>query len=309
MAMLARVLMMATLVTAAIMAAGCGAVRSAAKRAGVCRTPLTLTLIPGFHMPNSQWYGAHFKSAPDIPRRPTIVRLPLYPGLHRSSRPLPFPQGIDYPATGYLKTAPATFLSHASVTRINSWYRRAFHTCGYRLSVTTGIDAAADLNYGNGMVGYTSLRNPLLKVELAYDHIRQGVLVLYEAEEIVLPPRPAGSYLPGDIVRISLSGDWPGFPKSGTITNAAAVRALVRAVNHLPVSAKGPPFLCMRMPPDPNVDFIFYPRHGHSMLVTDIPACGDLVRVGHSRLLQDQPGGIYDTVRRLDHAGLIHITA
>jgi hypothetical protein len=162
--------------------------------------------------------------APDIPPDPVIIQVPLYPGAATTTRA--FQASFDYPATPYLKTATVEFLLPADSATVDPWYREHFAACGYERGGTIVSST------GSTGIVFPSKSDPNLVVEVSYQDVPDGTLVLYVAEDVTLPPRPPDSYLPSNIVRLTM--DYVGDNERHwhlVIRNHAMIHPLVDAIN------------------------------------------------------------------------------
>ena len=69
-------------------------------------------------------------------------------------------------------------------------------------------------------------------VEVSYQDVPDGTPLLYVAEDVTLPPRPPDSYLPGNIVRLTM--DYVGDNERHwhlVVRNPAMIHSLVAAIN------------------------------------------------------------------------------
>jgi hypothetical protein len=196
---------------------------------------LTLTVRPGLNPPPS---GESDQAASDSPRGTFSVSLPEYPGLKPLKRFVATPYARTL-ADAYLQTAGAEYRSGDDVGTVSTWYRAVMPACGWRPG-TYWSGYAPPLTSGHS---YTSARDPSLSVLLSFGATSSGgSYVAYGVEWIILPARPASSYLHGQFtqIRIALSrGAFEG-PHGGrlvwhisraTITDRAAISRLVTAIN------------------------------------------------------------------------------
>jgi hypothetical protein len=208
-------------------------VARAGPAAGTCRAGLTLTLSPGVQgvtpPPPSP-------IAPDIPRGPFTVSIPLYPGATGLSktvgRPVP-----EFPTSPYLQMAVAEYQSTASLSTVMAWYRPAFASCGWKKdgSFVTNSDVLAE-----GMF-YTKGSPQTLEVDLSFGVTQfGGTYIAYAVEEITYPMRPTRSYLHGPFSRVTISvarstlhQHNATYVQHVTVTAHAVISELVSAMNGL----------------------------------------------------------------------------
>ena len=207
---------------------------SASAAPGVQCGGVTLTVKPGLNPPPSSGPG---QVAPDSPRGTFSVSLPLYPGL----RPLKRFVGTPYGAIltdAYLQTAGAEYRSGGDVGTVSAWYRAVMPACGWRPAPWGGYAPPLTSSHS-----YTSTRDSSLSVLLSFGATSSGgSYIAYGVEWVILPARPASSYLHGPFrqVRIAVNrGAFEGVHRSrlvwhtsrATITDGAAIGRLVTAIN------------------------------------------------------------------------------
>ncbi len=212
-----------------------------------CSAPLMLTLRPGLIEPNNH---VSMPAAPNIPPRPVVIQVPLYPGATPSSLPMPH-AAYSYPASQYLKAATAEYAISTDWTTASNWYRQALMACGYTLA-GSGSSGVHGVTVSIGL----AMRDPMhapLEVELAFTHGPAGkTLVLYVAYTITLPPQPA--MVPGTprtveilsyraLVQGQLAASRPN--KYVIVRDSQSIRALIHHLNSLP-----PPGGVMSCPSD-----------------------------------------------------------
>jgi hypothetical protein len=276
------------------------AASAAAAAAPTCAAPLTLRLKPGLR------YGRTVAlPGPDIPPGAVVIHVPLYPGAVPTTQRLVMPT-FDYPATPYLKAAIAEYLLPTDTVTAEEWYRQRFAPCGYTV---TGTGESHDA-HGHSSTGitFTSRSNANLTVQLSFEDVPHGgTLLLYVAEDVTVPPRPPGSYLPGDIVRVNVTYLLPLLQSGGvqrrlhrTITSPAAIHRLVAALNALSHIVPGR-HTC---PADngQSATLVFVRRNGRTVRVYDEPVCVGVV-VGHFPPLIDDHDRVWATITALVYPG------
>lgn len=196
---------------------------------------LTLTVQPGLNPPPP---AESNQAAPDSPRGTFSVSLPEYAGLKPLKRFVGTPY-VSTPADAYLQTAGAEYRSGDDVGTVSAWYRAVMPACGWRPG-TYWSGYAPPLTSGHS---YTSARDPNLSVLVSFGAAPSGgSYVAYGVEWVILPARPASSYLHGPFtqLRIALNhGVFEG-PHRGrlvwrtsrvTITDRAAIGRLITAMD------------------------------------------------------------------------------
>jgi hypothetical protein len=203
----------------------------AAHAAGSCPAGITLTVHPG--VPGRA--GMPLGVAPDIPRGPFRVTVPLYPGAtsltHTLGDLVP-----DYPLDPYLQMAVAEYRTSADRETVMHWYRSAFTGCGWR--VTGWRTNSNVLETGTD---FTARGNPNLTVEMSFgDTSSGGTYIAYAVEDVTYPARPARSYLRGPLTRVAIalqhSSPQPGqrpWVSHTAVVDRASITQFVGAINAL----------------------------------------------------------------------------
>lgn len=212
-----------------------GTTRAAAAPAVNCAA-VTFTLHPGLRYPPRKEY---FPPAPDAPRGPYTVSLPLYPGAvplrHDVATPYP-----EYPGDPYLQTASAEYEGiDTGAGDVRQWLAAAFIGCGWHRN---GFWSGNTPGFSDGIT-FTSNTNPKLSVEVSFgDANSQGIYFGYGIEEIIYPHRPAPTYLHGPFVQIRITqrrypienGQIPQpYYVHATVVDRPTIRRLVAAINGL----------------------------------------------------------------------------
>jgi hypothetical protein len=197
---------------------------------------VTVTVHPGLNPPGTR-PAPYVGGAPDAPKGPFTVSLPVYPG----ATPLqpfvgsPFP---EYQASPYLQTAGLEYVTSGPAPQAGVWVDRAFHACGW---VARGIWDGNTTPFDNGDT-YQARNNHNLSVEVSYGAAPSGATyIAYGVEEIIYPPRPAKSYLHGPFVDLKmavlhgayLSGRLQKTTTHLDVRDRAAIGRLVSAINRI----------------------------------------------------------------------------
>jgi hypothetical protein len=170
----------------------------AASQAASCAA-LELHVAPGLHPPSKP--VPFTTPAPDSPRSPFTVSLPLYPGLTLLPQPIgsPFPEVVQ---THYLQTASAQFHTTASSHTVQAWYRQMMPACGWRPNGSW---------YGNAGTfphGITYARGPVQSLS-AYigfaDQADGSTDVAIAVEAVRYPAPPAAARIHGPFVRLNIA--------------------------------------------------------------------------------------------------------
>ena len=204
-------------------------------QAGSCLAPLTLQLRAN----GNPVVPLKAPALAPIPPGAVTIHVPLYPGsavtTARETAGL-----ISYQATPYLKTASATYILPVGVNTAQTWYVQQFTACGY--NPAGSATSTSGPNTTSTGLTFASRQDANLSVQLGFQVVAGHPLVLYVAEYLATPQRPAGSYLPADVaqVQITYTLPLPQSPDAGpppklyrTVSGVAALRPLVRAVNSL----------------------------------------------------------------------------
>jgi hypothetical protein len=278
----------------AVSPAGAAAPAGHAPVSTQCSAPLSLALQPGL-----SFQDLHVTPAADMPTTRVIIHVPLYPGATPSTRDVNRPF-LEYPATPYLQTAVAEYDVAAGEDRVEVWYQQRFLACGYGVSGSgTASQSGSEISFGYWFV---STYDPHQSVSIAFEPDGAGgTLIVYLAEAVVLPPRPADSYLPTDMTRVKVTFTYRDI--SGgletihrTLVKPWQLKRLVRAVNALTDVASGPRACAAE---GPLATLVFTTRDGKRIRVKNDPACW-LVTVGTTRALDDEPGtGVWATLIRI----------
>lgn len=271
-----------------------------------CAASLALRMRAGVPGPQGVLPPMPAPALAPIPPGAVTIRVPLYPGAVRTTERETIP-GFRYPATPYLKVALATFRLPAAAGTGEFWYQEAFWRCGYSTAGSSqGGGARGPVSSG---LQFAARGNPDLTVELSFEAVSGHALVLYVAEDVTTPPRPAGSYLPSDLTQLQITYVLPLAqpPATGaqpvvyrTVADPLALRPLVRAINALnsiDAGTQGCPFDLGQ-----SATLIFRRRSGQRIRVYDKPTCGG-VTVGAYPALWDQSHSVWSAITALVYAG------
>lgn len=220
---------------ALVLGLAAGALPAAARpsAAAGCVTGLTLSLQPG--LPTSMRRVPQ-RVAPDIPRGPFSVAVPLYPGARALTRFVGSPVA-SFPATPYLQTAVAEYRTADEPPTVTAWYRAAFAACGWRVQGTMATNVGV-LSSG---ITFASRVDADRTVEMTFGSPPTGGSYIgYAAEVITYPPRPPSSYLRGPFSEVRIALNRTAYATSGrvarhvdhvTMTDRARIARLVTTVN------------------------------------------------------------------------------
>jgi hypothetical protein len=163
-----------------------------------------------------------------------IERFPLYPGSVPSSVSVP-PDALMGLPPAYRKVAQAEFQVPAGYQSLAAWFQRALEACGL------GVESVVPLQQHGGPP-YAGLnlvsRDGLSRLSLVFRPLSaQSTAVLYVAQTLDLPPRPASTYLRGPFVRVDVTVHMYNVNQARdhfwrfTITWPATIARLVRSIN------------------------------------------------------------------------------
>jgi hypothetical protein len=201
---------------------------------------VTVTVHPGLNpplQPGHTYPGAG--RAPDAPKGPFLVSLPVYPGA-TPLRPFvgsPFP---EYQESPYLQTAGLEYVTDATSPAVDRWYTRALHACGW---ISRGSWGGNTSPFDHGLT-FEAKSNPNLSVEISFGfNLAAGSYIAYGVEEIIFPPRPAASYLHGPFVDLRIavqhntyvSGKMLVSVTHSDVRDRATITRLVSAINRITV--------------------------------------------------------------------------
>jgi hypothetical protein len=139
---------------------------------------------------------------------------------------------------------------------------------------------------------FTSASNRNLSVQLGYEAIdTKHTLVLYVALITITPPRPRGSYLPQDIVRVNITYR---VSQLGLTTQQRAIRRVITnpaAIHWLVAIFNGLPRASDEVAPCPfnnalRATLIFVARNGRSLAVTSGLPCQRVAVAGFPPLFE-----------------------
>gem|GEM_PF-2825655 len=181
--------------------------------------------------------------SPDMPAVPpqigtTTVTLPLYPSAITTSQEylMPFEEA---PMSWYLRTAKADYIASTGLTNLEAWYVQHMNDLGFQQdgNATTG-----NLKTGVSTQGviFKPIRQPqghTLEVDLSFQDFGKGQTLLeYWVTDLVVPPRPATNFIPGDVTEIDGSITVYGTKVTQYkvhITDITKIQSLLSASNSL----------------------------------------------------------------------------
>jgi hypothetical protein len=262
-----------------------------------CQRSLILVLRPGRVPPaNADW---NKPPAPDIPPGPVTERFPLYPGAIPSS--VAMPHAVVGILPTYRKVARAEFQLPARYPTVSTWYQHALAACGMPIGGTMPLQQHGGPRFA-GLV-YIS-PHWLNWLNLVFRPLSlTTTAVLYVAQTLDLPPRPASSLLHGPFTRVAVDYQATGvLPQSNhrysfIITWPATIARLAAAINGptriwVPVGAGGAVLSSQ------SVRLSFVRRDGGARPVS-VGGVLDRIIVGHTRPLVDLNGKVLKLLTRI----------
>jgi hypothetical protein len=267
-----------------------------------CSGGLELMLRPGPVPPA----GAIWNKPParDIPPGPVIERFPLYPGAVASRVALPPLPVIGALPPDYRKVARADFQVSAPYQMLSAWYRRNLAGCRFYAVEFVPLQRHGGAPYAG--LGFDSPAGPS-ELTLIFRPLSTNLTgVLYFAQTLDLPPRPAASFLHGPFTRVRVDFRQSGGPTSGeyedrfTIVWPATIVRLVKLINRptriwvvLP-GGVGTPFFVQ------TATLSFQRRDGGVRKVF-VGGAFDQLIVGHTRPLVDRHVRVLRLAARITH--------
>jgi hypothetical protein len=180
--------------------------------------------------------------SPDMPAVPpqigtTTVTLPLYPSAITTSQEylMPFEEA---PMSWYLRTAKADYIVNMGYVNLDAWYVQHMQDFGYQ---QFGGGEVGDMK--TGAFSFGTIFKPIqqsqghsIEVDLSFQDFRGQTLLEYWVTDVVAPPRPDASLIPGDVTEIDGSMTVYGTKVTQYkvhITDITKIQSLVSASNSL----------------------------------------------------------------------------
>lgn len=237
-----------------------------------------------------------------------LANLPVYPGAARSNGILvgaggfpvqPNPGSMcDGSPCPSVQSAQAEYHTADTPDAVLTWYQAQLEKLGYQRSGASY--GSAPQGYHRSELEFFNPERPAVTVHVYafYRSAKQGgsVIVL----DVVNPataPRPVSSYVPPGVSEVDIAY-FPGGHGSTTtltVTDKAAIRSLVRAVNRLPIRSNwltsgGPLFLGDRPPAPPGARIQFVSAEGEWAVHW---GGGEPISVEPSGTELDDPHGVF----------------
>jgi len=263
-----------------------------------CQRSLTLVLRTGPVPPaDAEW---NRPTARDIPPGPVIERFPLYPGAVPSGVAMP-PHAVIGILPTYRKVARAEFELPAGYRTVSAWYRHALTACGLSIDETMPLQQHG----GPQFAGLGSMSPDWLnQLTLIFRPLSPTTTaVLYVAQTLDLPLRPASSLLHGPFTRVAVEYQSSGaLPHSNhlyrfSITWPGTITRLVAAINGptriwVPVGTGG----AIAFSESVRLSFV---RRDGGVRPVSVGGVVDRLAVGRSRPLVDMNGRVLKLLARI----------
>jgi hypothetical protein len=227
----------------------------------------------------------------------TSVTLPLYPDAISTSHEFLMPFE-ETPGSWYVRVAKAVYLTSTGLTNLEAWYVQHMNDLGYQQagSGTTGNVKTGVSTQGLVFQPVQQPQGHNLRVDLSFQDCGKGQTLLeYWVTDLVVPPRPATNFLPGDVAEIDGSMTVYGTKVTQLkvyITDIKKIQSLVSAINSLQQVIQG-------VHPGPMIwgtaELIFHTSTGEEMPVNIDTDSVSVNGVG----LQDYEGTVWKALERI----------
>jgi hypothetical protein len=192
---------------------------------------ITLHLVPQNGSPGMQ---------PAVPPiiGTTSVTLPLYPEAISTSQQFPI-SFEETPGSWYVRVAKADYITSTGQANLDAWYVRHMNGSGYQQAGSATVGNVKTGVSTQGLI-FKPVQQPqghCLEIDLSFQDCGEGQTLLeYWATDVVVPPRPATSFLPGNVAEIDGSMTVLGTKITHFkvhITGITQIQSLVSAINSL----------------------------------------------------------------------------
>jgi hypothetical protein len=191
---------------------------------------ITLNLVPQNGSP----------SMPALPPQigTTSVTLPLYPDAISTSQKFSMPFE-ETPGSWYVRAAKADYITGTGLTNLEAWYVQHMNDLGFQQAggATTGNVKTGVSTQGLIFKPVQQPQGNTLEVDLSFQDLGKGQTLLeYWVTDLVVPPRPATNFIPGDVTEIDGSMTVYGTKITQLkvhITDITKIQSLVSASNSL----------------------------------------------------------------------------
>lgn len=194
-------------------------------------TQITLNLVPQNGSPGMQ---------PVVPLiiGTTGVTLPLYPNAISTSQQFPM-SFEETPGSWYVRVAKADYITSTGQANLDAWYVRHMNGSGYQQAGNAIVGNVKTGVYAQGLI-FKPVQQPqghYLEVDLSFQDFGKGQTLLeYWMTDLVVPPRPASSFIPSDVNEIDGSMTVLGTKITQIKVHLAGItqiQSLVSAINSL----------------------------------------------------------------------------
>ena len=191
---------------------------------------ITLNLVPQNGSPGMQ-------AVPPIIGT-TSLTLPLYPDAISTSQEFSMPFE-ETPGSWYVRVAKADYITSTGQANLDAWYVRHMNGSGYQQAGSATVGNVKTGVSTQGLI-FKPVQQPqghCLEIDLSFQDCGEGQTLLeYWATDVVVPPRPATSFLPGNVAEIDGSMTVLGTKITHFkvhITGITQIQSLVSAINSL----------------------------------------------------------------------------
>jgi hypothetical protein len=144
--------------------------------------------------------------SPDMPAVPpqigtTTVTLPLYPSAITTSQEylMPFEEA---PMSWYLRTAKADYIVNMGYVNLDAWYVQHMQDFGYQQFGGGEVGDMKTSSFGTIFKPIQQPQGHSIEVDLSFQDFKGQTLLEYWVTDVVAPPKPAASLIPGDVTEI-----------------------------------------------------------------------------------------------------------
>jgi outer membrane murein-binding lipoprotein Lpp len=191
---------------------------------------ITLNLVPQNGSPGMQ-------AVPPIIGT-TSLTLPLYPDAISTSQEFSMPFE-ETPGSWYVRVAKADYITSTGLTNLEAWYVQHMNDLGFQQAggATTGNLKTGVSTQGVIFKPNQQPQGHSIEVDLSFQYFSKGQTLLeYWVTDLVVPPRPATNFIPGDVAEIDGSITVYGTKVTQLkvhITDITKIQSLVSASNSL----------------------------------------------------------------------------
>jgi hypothetical protein len=167
----------------------------------------------------------------------TSLTLPLYPDAISTSQEFSMPFE-ETPGSWYVRVAKADYITSTGLTNLEAWYVQHMNDLGYQQdgNATTGNLKTGVSTQGIIFKPNQQPQGHSIEVDLSFQYFKGQTLLEYWVTDLVVPPRPATNFIPGDVTEIDGSITVYGTKVTQLkvhITDITKIQSLVSASNSL----------------------------------------------------------------------------